>query len=76
VGRRWRKCITRSLMIITSDVYYSMIKLNVLTWARTDSMKERKKINTQNVWWKKNPKERDIQKHVLGLNGGGSNAGS
>jgi len=37
-------------MIITSDVYYSTIKLNVLTWARTDSMKERKKINTQNVW--------------------------
>jgi hypothetical protein len=32
-------------------------------------MKERKKINTQNFWWKIKPKERDIQKHVLGSNG-------
>jgi hypothetical protein len=32
-------------------------------------MKERKKINTQNFGWEKKPKERDIQKHVLSLNG-------
>jgi len=46
-----------------------VIKLNVKTWVRTYSVKERKKINTQNFWWKIKPKERDIQKHFLGSNG-------
>lgn len=56
-------------MIITSDIYYQRDQIKCEDMGEDVQREGEKEDKYTKLWWKIKPKERDIQKHVLGPNG-------